>query len=172
MLPCYLSSNMRWRGHENLPEAARMMLELTAVVTLGGKEAHEVQVLAKWMMWPPLTCLQAPTPPSWPRTSCRGLSKYLMSIQMQQPTDSRAGPSHRGEGCRSWAASPLRRTSRPPSAAPSLPPSRAPEPWPWWLLAPEDTNGKSDWHNRIKVLRKRPLVVGCGKTKSLSLPHC
>lgn len=44
--------------------AARPMLELTAVVTLGGEVAHEVQVLAKRMMWPPLTCLQAPTPPS------------------------------------------------------------------------------------------------------------
>lgn len=127
-------------------------------VTLGGEEAHEEQVLHKWMMWPPLTCLQAPTPPSWLRTSCRGLLKYLRSIRLHQPTKSCAGLSHQGEGWRSWAAAPLRHTSHPPSASPSLPPSRAPEPWPWWLLAPEDTNVRSGWHNRKPELCKHHLI--------------
>lgn len=38
------------------------------------------------MTRPPLTCLQAPAPPSWLGTSCRGLSKYLRSIRLHQPT--------------------------------------------------------------------------------------
>lgn len=84
MLPSYMSSILRWGGQKNCHRPSKDDVGAHCCVTLGGEEAQEAQVLDKWMMGPPLTCLQAPTPPSWLRTSCRGLLKYLRSIRLHQ----------------------------------------------------------------------------------------
>lgn len=99
--PLLSELNFEMGGRKAARGTARMMLELLCHTG----RWRTTQVSDKRMVWPPLTCLQAPTPPSWLTTSCQGLLKYLRSIRLHEPTQSWAALHCTGLG---WAGSPGR----------------------------------------------------------------